>query len=472
MAGGGLTIALRHTDRPAGAEPEGHAAGRPGTVRDSSDRSPLRRAMVASTIGTSLEWYDFFLYGSAAALVFPKLFFPSATRYVGVIEAFATFAVGFLARPIGAAIFGHFGDRIGRKNTLIVTLLLMGIASCAIGLLPTAASIGAWAGVPLVALRVVQGIGVGGEWGGSVLLAMEWSGSKRRGFVGSWPQLGVPIGLLLSSGVMALTMRLTGDAFETTGWRWPFLLSIVLIGIGLAMRLRVEESPEFTRLVREHRVRRRPVSEALHTHRRAIVLTSLMRLAEQTPFYLFTAFVLSYGTERLGMDRSLLVAGTLAAAALALFTVPFFGWLSDRTGRKRLYLLGAGLTLAMAVPYVALLDTAVPVVVFATIGLSLIPHDMQYGPQAALIAEAFPPELRYSGSSLGYQFASVLAGGPAPLIATWLIHTFDSGYAISAYIAVTAVITLIATALLPAWRPSTPVARDPAADDSAAREAA
>ncbi len=430
------------------------------TRRIGSDPRPLRRALIASTIGTSLEWYDFFLYGSAAALVFPKLFFPSASPYIGAIEAFATFAVGFAARPLGAAIFGHFGDRIGRKNTLIITLLLMGLASFLIGVLPTADAIGVWAGVLLVALRVVQGIGVGGEWGGSVLLAMEWSRSERRGFVGSWPQLGVPIGLLLSSGAMALTMRLTGDAFETTGWRWPFLLSIVLIAIGLLMRLRIEESPEFTRMVREHRVVRRPVFEVVRTHRRAIVLTSLMRLAEQTPFYLFTAFVLSYGTDRLGMDRSLLVAGTLAAAALALFTVPFFGWLSDRVGRKRLYLLGAALTLAMAVPYVALLQTRIPLVAFLTVGLSLVPHDMQYGPQAALIAEAFPPELRYSGSSLGYQFASVLAGGPAPLIATWLTHTFSSGYAISAYIAVTAVITLIATALLPTWRRSTPLTID------------
>jgi metabolite-proton symporter len=421
----------------------------------------LRRALVASTIGTSLEWYDFFLYGSAAALVFPKLFFPSASPYAGAIEAFATFAVGFAARPVGAAIFGHFGDRIGRKNTLIVTLLLMGFASFLIGVLPTAKSIGVWAGVLLTALRIVQGIGVGGEWGGSVLLAMEWSRGERRGFVGSWPQLGVPIGLLISSGVMALTMRLTGDAFETIGWRLPFLFSLALVGIGLAMRLRIQESPEFERLARERRIERRPVSRVLHSHRRAIVLSALMRLAEQTPFYLFTAFVLSYGSKTLGMDRSLLVSGTLVAAALALFTVPLFGWLSDRVGRKRIYLVGAALTLAMAVPYIALLETRVPILVFLTISLSLLPHDMQYGPQAALIAEAFPVELRYSGSSLGYQLASVLAGGPAPLIATWLLHTFDSGYAISAYVALTAVVTLVATALLPAWRPPTAVERRP-----------
>ncbi len=408
----------------------------------------LHRAMVASTVGTSLEWYDFFLYGTCAALVFPDLFFPSASNYAGTIAAFATFAVGFLARPVGAAIFGHYGDRIGRRNTLIATLVLMGIASVAIGVLPTAATIGAWAAILLVVFRIVQGIGVGGEWGGSVLLAMEWSRSGRRGFVGSWPQLGVPIGLLLSSGVIAVTMRVTGDAFDTWGWRIPFLLSFLLVLIGLAIRLKVEESPEFRRLVDSGRVARRPVSDVIHRHPREILLTALMRLAEQIPFYLFTAFVLSYGTDQLGMSRRLLVAGTLAAATLALFTVPFFGWLSDRVGRKRLYVTGAALTFAIAVPYVALLGTAVPVVVFATIALSLIPHDMMYGPQAALIAEAFEPEVRYSGASLGYQLASVIAGGPAPLIAAWLLHTFGTGYAIAAYIMVSAAITIAATLLL------------------------
>ncbi|MGZ8619110.1 MAG: MFS transporter, partial [Actinomycetota bacterium] len=346
---------------------------------DPHRRGQLRRAMVASTVGTSLEWYDFFLYGTVAALVFPELFFPNSSSYVGVLEAFATFAVGFAARPVGAAIFGHYGDRIGRRNTLIVTLLLMGAASVAIGLLPTAASIGAWAAILLVCFRIVQGIGVGGEWGGSVLLAMEWSRSKRRGFVGSLPQLGVPIGLLLSTGVVALTMNLTGDAFDTWGWRIPFLISFLLVLIGLVIRLKVDESPEFLAIVAAGKVERKPVTEVVRRHPREIVLTALMRLAEQTPFYLFTAFVLAYGTEELGLSRRLLLAGTMVAAALALFTVPFFGWLSDVVGRKRLYVTGAALTFLMAVPYFWLLDMRVPAIAFAAVAFSLNPprHDVR-----------------------------------------------------------------------------------------------
>jgi metabolite-proton symporter len=412
-------------------------------------RSQVRRALVAGTVGTSIEWYDFFLYGTAAALVFPDLFFPGASAYAGALASFATYAVGFAARPVGAAIFGHYGDRIGRKATLISTLLLMGTASTLIGVLPGYGTLGFWAPTLLVVLRLIQGIGVGGEWGGSVTLCMEWGDQRRRGFIGSWPQVGVPIGLLLSTGAVSLFSHLTGSGFESWGWRVPFLMSILLVGVGLWVRLGVLESPLFAREVEHRRVERLPLVEVVKRQPREIILSALLRMSEQAPFYIFTAFVLAYGTEELGHDKNFLTNAVMVAAGVSLFSVPFFGHLSDRVGRKRMYMIGAALTMVWGVPYFLLLDSGVGALVVLAIVLSLIPHDMQYGPQAALIAETFPTRLRYSGAGLGYQLASVFAGGPAPLLATWLLHTFDSSLPIGVYIALCGVITLIATALLP-----------------------
>jgi metabolite-proton symporter len=404
---------------------------------------------VAGTVGTAIEWYDFFLYGTAAALVFPKLFFPDASSYAGVLASFATYAVGFAARPVGAAIFGHWGDRIGRKATLISTLLLMGLASALIGVMPTHSSIGFWAPTLLVVLRILQGIGVGGEWGGSVTLTMEWGNPRRRGFIASWPQVGVPIGLLLSTGAVSLTTHLAGDAFDSWAWRLPFLASLVLIGIGLWVRLGVFESPLFAREVENKRVEKRPTLEVIKRNPREIILSALLRMSEQMPFYIFTVFVLEYGTDDLGFSKGFMTNSVMAAAALSLFMVPFFGHLSDRIGRKRMYTIGAVLTFAWAIPYFLLLDSKAGALVFVAVFLSLIPHDMQYGPQAALIGESFTTRLRYSGAGMGYQLASVVAGGPAPLVATWLLHTFDSTLPIAVYIMFGAVVTVIATALLP-----------------------
>ncbi|MGL6279280.1 MAG: MFS transporter [Gaiella sp.] len=412
------------------------------------DDGQVRTALAASAIGTSIEWYDFFLYGTAAALVFPDLFFPEVSRYAGTLAAFGTYAVGFAARPLGAAVFGHVGDRIGRKNALIATLVLMGMASFAIGVLPTYAAIGMWAPALLVTLRIVQGIGVGGEWGGSVLIALERAGTRRRGLVGSIPQLGVPIGLLLANAAVFVCHRASGDDWESWGWRIPFLLSFVLILIGLWIRLSIRETPVFEELRRTDATARRPVVDALDRSRREVALTALIRLSEQTPFYVFTAFVLAYGTDELGYSEELLLAGVLTAAALALATIPLFGHLSDRYGRKRIYMLGAVLTLVWVFPYFALLQTSIAVVAFGAIALSLIPHDMQYGPQAALIAETFPTQIRYSGAGLGYQLASLVAGGPAPLIATWLLHDYGP-YAVATYLALAAVVSLVALTRLP-----------------------
>jgi MFS family permease len=414
------------------------------------ERRQVRLAIVSSVIGTSIEWYDFFLYGTAAALVFPKLFFPDSSAYAGTLAAFATYAVGFAARPVGAAIFGHYGDRIGRKATLVATLVLMGVSSAIIGLLPTHREIGLWAAGLLVFFRVLQGIGVGGEWGGSVLLAMEWGNKRRRGFVASWPQFGVPVGLILGNGAVILFANTVGNfdsASFTAGWRWPFWFSLVLVAIGLFVRLKVMETPLFSRIVEEHRVEKQPVVEVIKHNPKEILLSALVRCSEQAPFYIFTAFVLSYGTETLKLDKNFMLYAVMAAAALSLFNIPLFGHLSDKIGRKRMYMIGAVLTLLFAFPYVALLQTAAPALVFVAVFLSLIPHDMQYGPQAALIAETFNTRLRYSGAGIGYQLASVFAGGPAPLIAAALVPI--SIWLVGGYIAAMAVVTLIALAFLP-----------------------
>ena len=416
---------------------------------DQLRRTQVRRAMVASTVGTAIEWYDFFLYGTAAALVFPQLFFPNASHFAGVLASFATYAVGFAARPVGAAIFGHWGDRIGRKATLISTLMIMGIASVLIGVLPSYATLGALAPVLLVVLRIVQGLGVGGEWGGSVTLAMEWGNPRRRGFVASWPQVGVPIGLLLSTGAVSLTSHLAGDAFESWAWRIPFLASAVLIGLGLWVRLGVLDSPLFAREKEADRIEKLPTLEVIKRHPKEILLSAMLRMSEQMPFYIFTVFVLEYGTDELGFGKNFLTNSVAAAAALSLIMVPLFGHLSDKIGRKRMYTIGAVFTFAWAIPYFALLNQKDPTLAFIAIFLSLIPHDMQYGPQAALIAETFRTKLRYSGAGLGYQLASVFAGGPAPLLAAYLLHRFDSSLPIALYIMAGAVVTVIATALLP-----------------------
>ena len=418
-------------------------------VNDTVARSQRRRAVIASTVGTSIEWYDFFLYGTAAALVFPKLFFPGSEAFVGVLASFATQFVGFAARPIGAAIFGHFGDRIGRKATLISTLLLMGIGTFLIGCLPTFNSIGASAAVLLVVLRIVQGIGVGGEWGGSVLLSMEWGTRRQRGFMASWPQLGVPLGLLLSTGAVKLMSSVSGDGFLSWGWRIPFLFSIVLVGIGLYVRLRVTESPEFSAVRSAQQVVRLPVWESIKRHPRAILCSAFVRMSEQAPFYLFITFVLTYGTKHLNLAQGDLLSYTMVAAAVGLISVPLFGWVSDRIGRRLMYAIGIVCTGLFAFPYFGLLNTKVSWLVLVGIVVSLIFHDMQYGPQAALIAESFGTNVRYSGASLGYQFASVIAGGPAPLIAAAILAHTGSSMWISVYIIGCAVVAMIALALMP-----------------------
>jgi metabolite-proton symporter len=419
-------------------------------LSDREHSAQLRKAVIAATVGTTIEWYDFFIYGTAAGLVFPKLFFPNSEPLVGTLLAFSTYFIGFVGRPIGAAIFGHFGDRIGRKATLIATLLVMGIATFLIAFVPSYESIGIWGAIILTVLRMLQGIGVGGEWGGSVLISMEWSrGHGSRGLVASWPQFGVPSGLFLANLAILGFSAWSGADFATWGWRVPFLLSIVLVGLGLWIRLGILETPVFQQLLETKKIERTPIIEVFKKQPLEILLSALVRMAEQAPFYIFTAFVFSYGTATLHMSRNLVLTAVLVASCLSFVTIPLSGHISDKIGRRRMYLIGAAVTGLFGFLYFGMLDTAIPSAVFLAIVLSLIPHDMMYGPQAALIAEAFTPRLRYSGASLGYQLASIIAGGPAPLIATALFAAYHTGYAISIYIAGCAVISLVSAGFMP-----------------------
>jgi metabolite-proton symporter len=406
----------------------------------------LRRAVIAATVGTAIEWYDFFLYSVVTGLVFAQLYFPKSDPLVGTLEAFTIYAVGFVARPIGAAIFGHFGDRIGRKSTLIATLLVMGIATFLVALVPTYDQIGIWGAVILTVLRFIQGIGVGGEWGGSVLMSMEWARSNRsRGFIASWPQFGVPCGLFLANLAVLIVSQMSGDQFLRWGWRVPFLFSLILVAVGLYIRLGILETPVFARILAERRIERAPIREVLRQHPKEIVLSMFARMAEQAPFYIFTAFVFAYGVGTLKLPRDFLLIAVLSASVVSFVSIPLFGHISDLIGRTRMYMLGAVATGVFGFIYFGMLGSGDRTLIFLAIVLSLIPHDMLYGPQAALIAESFKGRVRYSGASLGYQLASVIAGGPAPFIAAWLFARYHSGYAIGAYIAACAVVSLLAT---------------------------
>jgi MFS family permease len=421
-----------------------------GALPDAEHSAQLRKAVIASTVGTAIEWYDFFIYGTAAGLVFGKLFFPNQDPLSATLLSFTTYFVGFAARPVGAAIFGHYGDRIGRKATLIATLLFMGLATFAIAFVPTYESIGIWGAVLLTVLRALQGIGVGGEWGGSVLLAMEWSRThNQRGLVAAWPQFGVPCGLLLSTLAVITFSSWSGDQFLVWGWRIPFALSIILVGIGLWIRLGILETPVFQKLLDTNKVEKAPIAEVIRTQPKQIILSALLRLSEQAPFYIFTAFVFAYTVGTLKMDRGFILTAVCVAACVSFFTIPIAGHISDKIGRKNMYLIGVVTMGVFGFLYFGMVDSATPALVFVAIVLSLIPHDMQYGPQAALIAESFTPRLRYSGASLGYQLASLIAGGPAPLIATALFAAYHTGYAIAGYIAVLSVVSFVAASLMP-----------------------
>ena len=412
-------------------------------------RSQLRRALIASTVGTTIEWYDFLLYGTVSALVFGPIYFPQSNPLMGVLASFATFFIGFVGRPIGAAIFGHWGDRIGRKATLIVTLLITGLATTAVGLVPTYASIGIWGAVLLTVLRLIQGIGVGGEWGGSVLLAMEWARTtKNRGLLSAWPQFGAPAGLTLANVAVLGFSYLSGDQFNVWGWRIPFLLSIVMVAIGMWIRLGITETPVFRKILEEERVERVPVLEVIKRQPKQIILCALLRLPEQGPGFIVGTFIFTYATTVLHQPRNFILSAVIAQTIIGFIWVVFAGALSDYIGRKNMYIIGAIFMGIFGFVYYAMLNTGIPWVIFLAIALSLVPVMTQYGPEAALIAESFSPRLRYSGTSIGYQLASIIAGGPSPIISTWLYATYHSSIPICLYILAMAIVGVIATAML------------------------
>ncbi|MFE2441947.1 MFS transporter [Streptomyces sp. NPDC059426] len=416
----------------------------------------LRRIVAASLIGTTIEWYDFFLYGSAAALVFNKLFFPDSDPLVGTLLSFLTYAVGFAGRPVGALVFGHYGDRLGRKKLLILSLLLMGGATCAIGLLPTHATVGSAAPVLLTALRLIQGFALGGEWGGAVLLVSEHGDPRRRGFWASWPQTGAPAGQLLATGVLsALTALLSDDAFEAWGWRVPFLLSGVLVVVGLWIRLSVDESPVFKAAQARAEARKAAADEAvaekmplvavLRHHWRDVLIAMGARMAENISYYVITAFVLVYATsDHVGLGKQTALNAVLIASAVHFAVIPAWGALSDRIGRRPVYLLGAVGVGAWAFPFFLLIDTKGFPALLLAVTVGLVFHGAMYAPQAAFFSEMFATRMRYSGASIGAQFSSVAAGAPAPLIATALLADYDSATPIALYVIAAALLTLVA----------------------------
>ena len=415
-----------------------------------ADLRAIRPVILASFIGTAIEWYDFFLYGTAAALVFNRLFFPTVDPLLGTLSAFGTFAVGFVARPIGGIVFGHYGDRIGRKTMLVYSLGIMGVATFLIGLLPSYDAIGIWAPLLLVVLRFAQGIGVGGEWGGAVLMAVEHSPERRRGLAGAWPQMGVPAGLFLSTVVFgSFSTQLSEEAFLSWGWRVPFLLSIAMVAVGLFIRLRILETPAFIRLQHTQSQEARPLVAAVRHYRRNMLLAMGMRMAENGLFYVYTVFVLTYGPSALGLPREVMLWGVTLAALSGLVAIPFFGSLSDRIGRRPVYLFGAVFSLAYALPFFWLLDTRSTPIIWLAIALGVVlGHNAMYGPQAAYFSELFGSRVRYSGTSVSYQLASVVAGGLAPFIATALLAA-SGKTAVAIYMMALAAITVTATYLAP-----------------------
>lgn len=398
-------------------------------------RTSMRKVVASSLIGTSLEWYDFFLYGSAAALVFDELFFPNYDPVVGTILAFATFAVGFISRPLGGVVFGHLGDRIGRKNVLVITLILMGVATMAIGVLPTYGTIGVLAPVILVVLRFLQGLGLGGEWGGAVLMPFEHAKANRRGFASSWPQSGGPLGMLLATAVIAVVGGVfTDEQFLDWAWRIPFLFSGVVVLVGLWIRFSISESPTFEEAKASGDLPSNPVAEVMRHHRPAFFRAMGARIGVDILYYTLALLVLTYVTQRLELPRNVALFAVIVGSIVQACLIPIFGALSDRIGRRPVMIGGAVAGAVWAFAFFPLLDTKSPALIIVAVTVGLMTHAALYGAQAAFISELFPPRVRYTGASMGYQFAGILGGAFAPIIALALLDRFDTPMSISVYV--------------------------------------
>ena len=405
----------------------------------------VRRVVFASSIGTIIEWYDFLIYGTAAALVFNKIFFPVDDPALGTLAALGSAAVGFFARPFGGAVFGYFGDRLGRKSMLLLTLVIMGLGTFAIGLLPTYQQIGIWAPVLLIILRIIQGIGLGGEWGGAALMVLEHAPKHRRGLCGSLVQVGFPIGLILSAGVYALVSRLPDEDFLAWGWRIPFLLSIVLVALGAFIRTKVSESPVFLEMKRKKEIAKNPFVDAVFRDPKSFLIAVGLKICEVSWVYMLTVFMVVYATGTLHLSKALMLNAIMVAAAIEIITIPLFGYLSDVIGRRPFYFAGTLFTIVFAFPLFWLMDTREPWIIVAATAVALsFGHGLMFGPQATYFPELFGARVRYTGASFGFQVSAAIGGGLSPILATMLVSRFGGTAGVSIMLICLALVTLIA----------------------------
>ena len=421
-------------------------------AQEARDARRITKIALTSSAGAAVEWYDFFIYGTAAALIFPKLFFPAdLPPFVAQIAAFATFAIGFIARPFGGVVFGHFGDLLGRKRALVFALMMMGLSTALIGALPTYEQAGIAAPLLLILMRLLQGLAIGGQWGGAALLAIESAPQSRQGYYGSFVQVGVPLGVILANIVfLGVAFLLPKNEFATWGWRIPFLASLVLVFIGMFIHFRIEESPEQVTSAAPRT--RSPVLEVILRHPGRLLLAGGAFLANNVCFYIAITYAVAYGTATLGLTRELLLGSVVIASALMIPVLVISGWISDIWGRRLPFMIGAALSGVWAFAFFPMLETGHPIAVFSAIAIELGFLSLMYGPQAALFAELFPPEIRYSGASIGYQLGAVVGGGFAPIIATALFAHYNSTFPIALYLAAVCAVSFVSVACLSADR--------------------